>query len=225
MKREIISGVYCWLHRPSGRCYVGSSKDILRRKIEHGRDSLKKWPLGFCRHLAKLGIDSFDFEILESCEPEVRLVREKFWIIFLESVYKGFNVKKNPTDGWNYVMSEESSRKLSAARRNRVTTEETRAKLRVAHGGKNHHFFGKKQSEETRKKISIAHIGKKMSPETRMKISLIGKGRVFTTEHKAKIGESNRRRKYSQATIEKMRRSALARYDKNRNQLILLPTP
>ena len=220
MRREIISGVYCWLHRPSGRCYVGSSRDILSRKSGHRSDSQKKWPVGFCSHLAKLEIDSFDFEILERCAPEVRLEREKVWMVFFQSVKNGFNVKKDPTVGLKYVTTEEISRKLSEARKRRVTTEETRAKLRVAHGGKNHHMFGKQHSEETRRKIAVAHIGKKVSLESRLKMSKVQKGRPRTASQMEAILLSNRTRKYSQATIAKMRQSSRARFQKNQLPLL-----
>ncbi len=65
-------------------------------------------------------------------------------------------------------------------------------------------------SEETRRKIGLAHKGKKVfiSPETRLKISLANKGRMpknlaylhsipYTEERKAKIGNANRGRRHT----------------------------
>ncbi len=199
---------------------MGSSKDILSRKVGHTSDSLKTSPVGFCRHLAKLGIDSFDFEILERCEPEARFEREKVWMIFFQSVKNGFNVKKDPTVGLQYVTTEEISRKISEANRKRVITDETRAKMRLATGGKNHPLFGTKHSEETRRKMAIAKLGKKASLETRLKLSKIHKGRPRTKSQMEAIMLSNRTRKYSQATIEKMRQSARARFQKNQLPLL-----
>ena len=55
--------------------------------------------------------------------------------------------------------------------RTHTISEETREKLRKAHGGKNHWNYGRKYSIEQRKKLSIAHIGLK-SNNTRPVICL-----------------------------------------------------
>ena len=47
-------------------------------------------------------------------------------------------------------------------------------------------------SEESKNKISQAHLGKHLSEETKRKISIAGKGKKFTQEQIAKISKSNK---------------------------------
>jgi len=65
--------------------------------------------------------------------------------------------------------------------------------------GVDHPKFGIKDSEEVRRKKSIAHqgnknynYGKKMPAETVAKLSAVRKGRIITPEWRQKIGDANR---------------------------------
>lgn len=204
-RREKTCGVYRWTHTATGRKYVGSSKDMERRKRE--QILAARWDSArfFARHLHILGVDSFSYEVLEICPEETRLQREKFWIEYFDCVKTGFNVRPDPTAFKDcYQISDEGRQKLSHCGRTRVVTEETRARLRFAHGGKNHHMYGKRHSEITKFAISLAHIGKKMSPETKAKLSAAQKGRPRTPSQSEAIQLSNHTRILSQETIKKM---------------------
>ena len=83
---------------------------------------------------------------------------------------------------------------------------------------KNLVYRDRKQSKETKRKISIAHIGKKISKETRQKISLACIGRKHSEETKLKIskalkkidmGKWMRGRKLSKETRIKMSQSRI----------------
>lgn len=76
-------------------------------------------------------------------------------------------------------------------------SEETRKKLSKAHIGEIPWNKGKKLSEEYRKKLSIAHLGKKLKP--------------FTEEHKRRIGLANKGKKRSEEDIERNRRTHLGK--------------
>ncbi len=56
--------------------------------------------------------------------------------------------------------------------------------------GKNHHFYGKNRSEETKEKIRKSKLGTKLSEETKRKIGLAGKGKKRTKEFKEKMRQS-----------------------------------
>ena len=56
------------------------------------------------------------------------------------------------------------------------------------------HWKGKHHAEETKKKMSEAHIGKTHSEETRRKMSEARKGRTFSAETRKKISEALKRR-------------------------------
>jgi len=83
-------------------------------------------------------------------------------------------------------------------------SEETKAKIRAAKMGANNPFFGKKLSDEHKRKISEGGKGRVQSEETRKKISDTQKGRVFTEEHRRKISDSSKGKKMSVETRKKM---------------------
>ena len=80
---------------------------------------------------------------------------------------------------------------MSLAGKGRKVSEETKRKLSLAKKG-NTYSKGKKHSEETRRKISLNNAqywkGKKRSEETKRKISLAGKGHKLSEETRRKIG-------------------------------------
>ena len=67
---------------------------------------------------------------------------------------------------------------------------ETKRKMREAHKGEKNHFYGKKHTEETKKRISVFRKGKKHTKETIRKMSESHKGIKLTEEHKRKMSES-----------------------------------
>lgn len=73
--------------------------------------------------------------------------------------------------------------------RNRIWSEESKQKERIAHQGKVT-WLGKHHTEETKQKLRIANWGKKrgeMSPKTKMKISMANKGKKQSPEHIEKL--------------------------------------
>ena len=64
--------------------------------------------------------------------------------------------------------------------------------------GTNHPMYGRKHSEEARKKMSKAHKGKKHSEETRKKITEANKRRKHSEESKKKIGKAHKGKKISE---------------------------
>lgn len=69
-------------------------------------------------------------------------------------------------------------------------TDETKKKMREAQRGEKNYGYGKHLSEDHRKKISDALKGKKLSEETRQKLSDAGKGRKHTSETKNKLSDA-----------------------------------
>jgi group I intron endonuclease len=86
-------------------------------------------------------------------------------------------------------LSEETRRRMSAARKGGVVSDETRNKISEAHKGK-------KKSEEHKANLAAANIGKKASPETIAKMKLA----------------HSQRPKISESTRIKLREAALRRY-------------
>lgn len=113
--------------------------------------------------------------------------------------------------------SEESKQKMSESLRGNTNckgkkfSEESRKRMSESKKGEKNHKFGKKNSKETREKISRALEGKTHSEEHREKIrqSCIGKniGRKHTPESRKKISESRKGRghPHSEESKEKLR--------------------
>ena len=107
--------------------------------------------------------------------------------------------------------------------------------IRVDNSGTNNPFYGRKHSEETKKKISEAHkgkklseehrkklseavkgtnnpnYGKKLSEEHRKKLSEAHKGKKLSEEHRKKIGEANKGRKLSEESRKKIGKASSVR--------------
>lgn len=101
---------------------------------------------------------------------------------------------------------------LPAMQKNRIFTEEQRAKISEANRNRSPEIKAKlttkgyKFSEYSKEKISNSHKGKILSEETKKKISEAGKGKTFTDEQKAKLRESNLGKKRSEKAKEAMKK-------------------
>jgi len=88
-------------------------------------------------------------------------------------------------------MSEESRQKKSDAQKGRHLSEDTRRKISEAQCGENHYMYGKTHSEETKKRMSVAHRNRlPFSEEHKAKLRLAKLGvtrKPFSNEHKQKM--------------------------------------
>lgn len=131
-------GVYAITHTPSGRIYVGSSKDLIRRWGYH-RSALKAR-----RHENTLlqelfdreGIQAFAFSLLESASLDMLLSVEQRWLDLYRPT--GLLLNRHPIAGspLGYTMPAEAVHRRSAALRGRHLSAETKAKISAAHMGK-----------------------------------------------------------------------------------------
>ena len=93
-----ISGIYKITNTVTGDFYIGSSKDVKRRWIEHKKPSmLKKCPNNpMYRDMKKYSVDKFDFQILEEVEID-RLKEKEQW--FIEKMHPTYN--QINANGWD----------------------------------------------------------------------------------------------------------------------------
>lgn len=176
MQNEIKSGIYCIENKTTGKKYVGQSIDINERwkkhiselnNNSHHNDYLQKsWN--------KYGSDDFNFYILEYCDISILDDREIYYIDLYNTLDRnnGYNLKTGGQSSNNY--SEETRKKLSESIKKSFQNPERRKvqsinalnqwknpKIKEKIIGSNNGMYGKKHSDESKKKMSDSKKGKK----------------------------------------------------------------
>lgn len=173
----------------NGKMYVG-----IRKCKKPGQVDPKYFGSGYRIKLAlqKYGKENFIVRALAFAESSEQLETwEKKAIAWYRQKYGEDQIYNIEPGGYyweaGHEYSEEIRGRMSVARRKRVTTPETRAKLSASMKGKN---LGRKASPETILKLSLSHLGKKPSEETKKKRGESLKGHVVTelTRFKIKLG-------------------------------------
>ncbi len=184
---------------PSGKSYIGQTNNIKEREKLHKRSS--SCP-AFSRAIKKYGFDNFKREILcsdlsieEANKMEALLIKEHNTMYPL-----GYNLRSG---GDNSTLSDLSRKRLSAARKGIVFSDEHLKNLSVSHKGN-------KQSEESKKKISQGLKGRVVSEETKEKLRKANSGKKLTDAQKENLRKINLGKKYSPRTQEQKERTSAA---------------
>lgn len=170
---------------PSGKHYIGQTKNVCRRKWQHKRDSASKNNI-FYRAIRKYGIDNFDFSVIVENVPSYLLnAFEMYWIGHYDSFKNGYNMSEG---GYNAPsMIEETRIKIGNAHRGRKQSPEHIQKRAESRRGT-------KTTDETRKKLSEAHTGVKFSDSHIAAIAKANTGKKRTEKQKQKMSESAKKR-------------------------------
>lgn len=179
-------GIYEIRHIESGKCYVGSSRDIkqrwyghkalLRRGKHHSRRLQRSW--------TKYGEHAFSFSVLIICGVENLALYEQLAIDGLDAYHGGFNGAPLACTALGTKHSDETKLLLSKIGR------------------------GRKHSPDHCAAISLAMKGKKLPPEVIEKMRQTKTGKVHgprSDEHRAKISAALKGRTWSPEYLEKMR--------------------
>ena len=154
---------------PSNKVYIGITKLDVSKRWKNGNGY--KCNSYFTRAILKYGWDNIMHEVLyDDLTKEQAEEKEMNLISFYKSDdHKfGYNIQHG---GNSHCVSEETKHKISKAMSDRKLSDETRKKLSELHKGNNNPMFGKRLSEEHKRKISIAEIGHTTSEITKDKIS------------------------------------------------------
>jgi group I intron endonuclease len=93
MPKEIICGIYLLVDKVSGKVYVGSSINILKRFDDHIRNlnnnKHSNYKLQKAWNTANILLE---LHIVEICNREDLSAREAYWLRLENAVRKGFNV-------------------------------------------------------------------------------------------------------------------------------------
>lgn len=178
--------IYSITNLKNKKRYIGITTNTYNRKrvhfwaLDNDKHSNKKLQNAYNKYRK----ECFAFEIVETIETEDRMLalqRESFYIKKYDSYRKGYN-KSLGFDG-------------SALQKR---TEETSIKMSDFMRG-NKYWLGKHHSEESKKKIGLAHKNKIISEETKEKLSKALKGKM--------VGDKNPfyNKKHSQKTKAKIK--------------------
>jgi hypothetical protein len=196
------SGIYRILNKQDNKCYIGSSADIARRFCYHQKrlENKRHDNSHLQRAWDKYGKDAFGFIILFYCNKKYLITFEQSMIDFYDSANrrKGYNICSIAGSCAGVKQSKKTILKIKITRAERKLNEKqgelmkgnTRWKARVNYT----------TSEETKKKLSIAHIGKSTrkgthhSEEAKTKMSLAKKGKPSPHKGKKRSPEAILRR-------------------------------
>jgi group I intron endonuclease len=173
------SGIYCIENLINGKKYIGQSGN-LNKRISEFHDGC----LALVSALEYYGKENFVRHIVEECLSEELDEKEKFYIKEFHSHYTewGYNISW----GGEGVMrgrkhTEETKEKIGNKNKGSKRTPEQRAKISETHkgllSGSKHPMFGKKHSEDAKRKMSEAgqlynyNRGRSFSESTKEKIS------------------------------------------------------
>ena len=79
MSKEKICGIYK-IKSPSGRVYIGQSKDIVYERFKRYKKLRCKGQPILYRSLLKYGVENHTFEIIEECSVEDLDCRERYFL-------------------------------------------------------------------------------------------------------------------------------------------------
>lgn len=152
--------VYKAINQINGYIYIGITNNFKQRLREHkscASSNKYKYQSRFYNAIRKYGFENFKFDIIEIVENRKKLEeREIYWIEYYNTTNKkiGYNITKGGTGGKTHDVS-----------------------------GKNNPMYGKRYTEEEKKKIGEYSKGRIVSEETKQKISNALKNKKKTKEH------------------------------------------
>ena len=164
--------IYIIENKINGRSYVGQTSDPEFRWRKHRKASLDCPYLH--RAIRKYGRKNFDFTLIQRCESaEEANTQEIYWITRLGTLApNGYNLKEGGLGGG-------------------LDSLETRLKKSFSKQGKRNSFYGKKHSDESKRKISEAKKGQKLQLTgedlLRRQIQKTFLGKAHSAETRAKM--------------------------------------
>lgn len=205
--------IYLWTNLLNGKVYVGQTQNFYNRMKQYYKKREHRL-INFA--LDKYGFDNFDVIVLNRVEStEVLDDLEQYWMDFYKSYERniGYNVCREASTTRGYHHTEHDKKKMSEIAKRCFQENPSLIKK-----GKDNHMFGKKLSEETKKKMSKSRKGNqnvkgkswKLSKEfcenrsKRMKGNKNCLGRKLSEGTKRKISEGNKGKIVSKETREKI---------------------
>jgi len=152
------SGVYALICKVNNKIYIGSSVKLSDRLLDYMQPAYltKQANRPILRAIEKYGILNWTFIILETCHVSNVLAREQYW---LDLLFPNYNLCRTAGSTLGVSLSEEAKAKLSAYRKGKTHSEETRQLMSESRKGSNNPMFGLHHNEITKAKLSAALKG------------------------------------------------------------------
>jgi len=216
--KSMNCGIYLILNKVNGKVYVGSANNIRRRFYLH------RWELGRGDHHSttlqrswnKYGENSFEFKTLLVCDERDLFMYEQRAIDAIKSFDPaiGFNICRDVRGTRGVRWTQEQREKFIASKKGRQiykNNPQAYANMMASvRRGDKHHMFGKKHTEESKIKMSVALSGRvahnKGKPSPLKGIKRGQSGYKHTPEALAKIADASRNR--SEETRAKLSKAA-----------------
>jgi group I intron endonuclease len=182
-----VSGIYCIEHVPTGRRYLGSAYNLIKRRQQHYREL--RDGKHFNRHLQsavrKYGFDEFRWIVLEvtASDKHSRYDAEQRWLNTLPP--DSYNVCPCPRGTAGRPVTDESRRKMSESRRSWRPSKEFREHLSLV--GK-----GRKLSRESIEKGAAKRRGVPLSESHRESLRRANLGKRYSAETRKRVGDASR---------------------------------
>lgn len=161
------------LTSPSGKHYVGMTQQELAHRFYAHKNLRVSRPLSAA--VAKYGWDAFEKTVLFESNDKAALIAAEIELIASYGCMSpsGYNCTAGGEGTARLKRPPHVIEAIKRAHTGKVVSEETKAKLRLAHatGGPRNSFTGRQHSDETRRLLSERKIGFKHSPETKAKMA------------------------------------------------------
>ncbi len=155
--------IYKITNKLNNKPYIGQTIDVKRRVIKYNALRCKR-QIKLYNALVKYGVDNFLFDIIDHTSNQKLLDDlETMYIEKFDSINNGYNLQKGGHSGRH--------------------SDETKLKMSLIRRGNKHEFFGKKHKEESKRMISESlkvtwkekgggpNKGRKFSEETKKRMS------------------------------------------------------
>lgn len=186
-----MTGIYKFTNKFDRKVYIGKALDIEKRRISHFKPSALKKKCIFNNAIKKYGIDGFDFEVVHECPIDQLNYWEKFYIKFYCS--------NNPNYGYNMTAGGDGLSKGNIPwnkGKHGVYSDDVRKSMGADKVGKPSPRRGVNLSDKTKQLISNNCKGKKDSDETRRKKSIAKSGKNNPCYGKHRVYDNPEHTKY-----------------------------
>lgn len=200
------AGIYQIRCLTNSKVYIGSSKHIGNRWIEH-RKSLKDGThhsITLLRAWRKYGAEQFVFEVIELVDNEGDLVQsEQAWLDRVRPFDKdkGYNISPSAESCRGITRSPETRRRISEAKKSSGWSPSLEHREAIGRAAK-----ARVYGPEERAAMSAARKGKKRPPHVGERVRAALKGRPLSDEHRAKLSAAKIGTRLSEATKAKLAR-------------------